>query len=73
MAHHFGRPGRRADLARILHSAWVDHGMNPLVGAARLGIDQRVAQVAADLGLSEAAAPKHMEDRMVIELAVNTA
>lgn len=73
MADQFGRPGRRADLARILHSAWVDHGMDPLDGAARVVIDQKVAQVAADLGVSEAAALKHMDDRMVIELAVNTA
>lgn len=73
MADQFGRPGRRADLARILHSTWVDHGMAPLDGAARGIIDQKVAQVAADLGVSEAAALKNIDDRMVIELAVNAA
>lgn len=73
MAGQFGRPGRRADLARILHSTWDARGMAPLDGAARGIIDRKVAQVAADLGVSEAAALKHIDDRMVIELAVDTA
>lgn len=73
MADHFGRAGRRADLARILHATLVEHGMAPRDGAARAIIDQKVAQVAAELGVSEAAALKHVADRMVIELAVNTA
>lgn len=36
-------------------------------------IDQKVAQVAAELGVSEAAAVRHFDDRIVIDLAVNTA
>lgn len=73
MSDEFGRPGRRADLAMILHSTWIEHSMAPGDGAARTIIDGKVAQVAADLGVSEAAALKHIDNSMVIELAVNTA
>ena len=73
MADYLGRVGRRADLARILHATPVEHGMSPRDGAARAIIDQTVSQVAAELGVSEAAALKHLDDRTVIELAVNTA
>jgi hypothetical protein len=73
MADHFGRAGRRADLARVLHAALVQHGMAPRDVAARAIIDERVEQVAADLGVSEAAALKQLDERMVTALAVNTA
>lgn len=73
MTDQFGRAGRRADLARLLHAALIDHGVTPLDGAARAMIDKKVAQVAADLRLSEAAALKHFHDRDVVKLAANTA
>lgn len=73
MADQFGRAGRRADLARVLHSTLVQHGMAPRDGAARAIIDQKVAQVAAEMGMSEVAALRLFDDRMVTELAVNTA
>jgi predicted transcriptional regulator len=47
--------------------------MSPRDGAARAIIDQKVRQVAAELGVSEAAALNHVDDRKVIELAVSTA
>jgi hypothetical protein len=73
MADHFGRAGRRADLSRLLHTTLVRHGTTPLDGSARATIDARVAQVAAELGMSEAAALKRFDDRLVVALAVNTA
>ena len=73
MADRFGRAGRRADFARLLHSTLVGHGMAPLDGSARAAIDARVAQVAAELGMNEAAALRHFTDQQVVELAVNTA
>jgi hypothetical protein len=73
MADHFGRAGRRADLARVLHETLLAHGMTPLDGAARAIIDEKVAQVAEELGVGEAAALRQLDDRMVTELAVNTA
>lgn len=73
MGDHFGRAGRRADLARVLHATLVEHGLAPRDGAARAILDEKVAQVAAELRVSEAAALKHVDDRMIIELAVNTA
>jgi hypothetical protein len=73
MADQFGRAGRRADLARILQATLAEHGMAPRDGAARAIIDQKVAQLAAELGVSEAAALKQIDDRMTIELAVSTA
>lgn len=73
MTDHFGRAGRRADLARLLHASLIEHGMAPLDGAARAMIDAKVAQVAADVGLSEATALKHFHHREVLALAVNTA
>jgi hypothetical protein len=72
MADQFGRAGRRADLARLLHATLVAHGMDPLDGAARAIIDQRVAQLSAELGVSETAALRQIDDRLVIEMAVNT-
>jgi hypothetical protein len=73
MADYFGRAGRRADLAKVLHTTLVAHGMAPLDGSARGTIDEKVAQVAADMGISETAALKHFNERNVAELAVNTA
>lgn len=73
MADHFGRAGRRAELARVLHATLVAHGMAPLDGSARATIDERVAQVASELGMSEVAALRHFNERDVAELAVNTA
>ena len=73
MPDQFGRSGRRAQLARILHSTWIERGLAPRASVARAVIDHQVAQVAADLRISEAAALKHIDGRMVSELAVNTA
>lgn len=73
MANHFGRAGRSADLARVLHTTLIAHGMAPRDGAARTIIDERVAQVAANLGISEAAALRQIDDHMVMEQAVTTA
>lgn len=73
MADHFGRPGRRADLGRVLHETLIAHGLSPLEGTARATIDQKIAKVAAELGVSEATALKHFNERLVAESAVNTA
>ena len=47
--------------------------MAPLDGAARAVIDARVAQVAAEMGMSQTAALRHFSDEQVVEMAVNTA
>ena len=73
MADQFGRAGRRASLARLLHDTLVTHGMTPLDGAARAIIDEKLAQVAAEMGVSEAAALRLVDADMVVALAVNTA
>lgn len=73
MVDHFGRAGRRAELARLLHHTLITHGMSPRDGAARAMIDEKVAQVAAELGVSETGALRQFDDDMVIALGVNTA
>jgi hypothetical protein len=73
MPDQFGRPGRRADLARLLHATLIEHGTAPLDGAAGTMIDEKVEQVASELGISEAAALKQLDDHLVIALATNTA
>jgi hypothetical protein len=73
MTDAFGRAGRRADLARLLHAILVEHGLAPRDGAARAIVDQMVAQVANDRGISEPAALGQFDDAMVRALATNTA
>lgn len=72
MSDQFGRAGRRADLARLLQASLMERGCSVGRGGAAM-IDEKVAQVASRLGMSEAAALKHFRDREVVELAVNTA
>lgn len=73
MADHFGKPGRRADLARLLHATWVEQGLGPLDGAARATVDRRIAEVAHNLRVSEVAALRHFRDEDVLALARETA
>lgn len=73
MPDQFGRPGRRADLAALLYAALIERGMAPLDGVARAMIDEKVAQVANDLGISEPAALKQLQDHLVVALATNIA
>ena len=73
MTDHFGRAGRRAELSRVLHTKLGEFGMTPLDGSARATIDAKVAQVAAELGVTEAVALRHINDQLVVELAVNMA
>ena len=49
----FGRPGRRAELARELHEAFVRHGIELLSGRARQMLDETVRDVAAQGRFSE--------------------
>lgn len=73
MADQFGRPGRRADLARLLYHTLIARGMDPVDGAARAIIDRRVSEVAEALGVSETAALRHLRDEDVVALAASTA
>jgi hypothetical protein len=73
MTDQFGKAGRRAALARLLHDTLVDQGLAPLDGSARPLIDLRVAEVAADLGVSEAVALRGFRDEDVVVLARSTA
>lgn len=69
MADHFGRAGRRAELARLLHDTLRDQGMTPLDGSARAMIDERIAEVAAELVVSEPAALRSFRDEHVVMFA----
>lgn len=73
MPEEFGRPGRRADLARLLHTTLIERGMAPLDGAARAIIDEKVTQVATELGISQPAALRQLDDHLVVALATNVA
>jgi hypothetical protein len=73
MPDQFGRPGRRADLARLLHTTLIERGMAPLDGAALAIIDEKIAQVATDLGISRAAALRQLDDHLVVALATSVA
>jgi hypothetical protein len=56
----FGRPGRRADLARELHEAFVRHGIELLPGRARQMLDETVRDVAAQGRFSERTALNYL-------------
>lgn len=56
----FGRPGRKADLARELHQAFADRGIELLPGRARQMLDERVAAVAEQMRISEKAALSYL-------------
>ncbi len=73
MTDHFGRPGRRADLARLLHEALSERGTVPMAGAARALIDRKITDIAAELGVSETTALKQIREYDVAQLAENTA
>ncbi len=73
MTDHFGRPGRRAVLARLLHEALSERGMAPRSGAARAVIDSKITEIAAELGISEATALKQVREPDVVQLAGSTA
>lgn len=73
MANQFGRPGRRADLARLFHETLVARGVTPLEGAARATIDKRIAEVAVLMRVSEASALKNFRDADAVALAESTA
>ena len=73
MTDQFGRAGRRADYARLLHQTLVEHSLSPLDGSARAIIDGKVAEGAAESGLTEAAALGHLSREIVVELAVSMA
>lgn len=73
MTDQFGRAGRRADYARLLHELLVEHGLSPLDGSARKIIDEKVAEVAAGSGVTEAVALGHLSREVVVELGISTA
>ena len=56
----FGRPGRRAELARELHEAFVRHGIELLPGRARQMLDESVRDVAAQGRFSERTALNYL-------------
>ena len=69
----FGRRGRRADLARELHEAFVRHGIELLPGRARQMLDETVRDVAAQGRISERTAldylPADWAERMAADVA----
>ncbi len=71
----FGRPGRRADLARELHAAFARHGIDLLPGGARKLVDQRIADVATQMSMSERSAlryfPRGWAEQIAEEAAVD--
>jgi hypothetical protein len=69
----FGRPGRRADIARELHEAFARHGIELLPGRARQIVDERVAEVAALMRFSERTALQHLPAGWAEEIAAAAA
>jgi len=66
----YGR-GRRAELARRLHEACLQAGIELLPGKAREIVDERVRDVAEQMGLTEAVAFKYMRSDWPEEMAAS--
>lgn len=73
MTEQFGRPGRRADLAKQLHDALLEKGLVALPGATRVMIDLTVTQVAQEMRTTETSVLKHFGERELTQLAERTA
>ena len=56
----FGRPGRKASLARALHQAFTERGIDLLPGRAGRMLDERVTAVAEQMRISETAALSYL-------------
>jgi hypothetical protein len=69
----FGRPGRRADLARELHAAFASHGIDLRPGGARKLVDQRIAEVATQMRMSERSALRHFPGGWAEHIAAQAA
>ena len=69
----FGRPGRRAEIARELHEAFARHGVDLLPGRARQMVDERVAQVAALMRVSEQTAVRYLPPGWAEDMASDVA
>ena len=69
----FGRPGRRADIARELQDAFARRGIDLLPGRARQILDERVAEVAARLHMSERTALNYLPPDWAEQVAADVA
>jgi hypothetical protein len=69
----FGRPGRRADLARELHEAFCRHGVELLPGRARRMVDERIQQVAEQTRVSERTAVTYLPEGWAEQIAADVA
>ena len=69
----FGRPGRRASIARELQEAFARMGMELLPGRARQILDERIAEVAAQLHMSERTALQYLPPGWVEQTAADVA
>lgn len=69
----FGRPGRKADIARALHEAFGQQGIDLLSGRARQMVDERVRTVAEQSGISERAALGYLPDGWAEQTAADVA
>lgn len=69
----FGRPGRRADLARELHEAFARRGIELLPGRARQIVDERLAEVAALMRVSERTALSYLPTAWVEDVTAAVA
>lgn len=69
----FGRPGRRADVARELHEALERRGIDLLPGRARQMLDERVAEVAAQMRISEQTALSYLPPDWAEQIAADIA
>lgn len=73
MADEFGRPGRRAELARELHAAFARHDIDLLPGRARELVDQRLREVAAKARISERTALTYLPEGWADQIAADVA
>lgn len=69
----FGRPGRRADIARELQEAFARKGIELLPGRARQILDERIAGVAAQLHMSERTALQYLPPDWAEQMAADVA
>jgi hypothetical protein len=67
----FGRPGRRASIARELQEAFARKGIELLPGRARQMLDERIAEVAAQLRMSERTAMQYLPSDWAEQMAAD--
>lgn len=69
----FGRPGRRAEIARELHEAFSRLGVDLLPGRARQIVDERIHELATQTGMAERTALSYLPPEWAEQIAADVA